>query len=52
VDALAACFPAGTLSGAPKVHPLQIIEDWSQQGAASMAGPFSMPTSAEIWIPA
>jgi anthranilate synthase component 1 len=27
MDALAACFPAGTLSGAPKVRAMQIIEE-------------------------
>jgi len=27
MDAFAACFPAGTLSGAPKVHAMQIIEE-------------------------
>ena len=27
IDALAACFPAGTLSGAPKVRAMQIIEE-------------------------
>jgi anthranilate synthase component 1 len=27
VDALAACFPAGTLTGAPKVRAMEIIED-------------------------
>ena len=27
VDALRACFPAGTLSGAPKVRAMQIIEE-------------------------
>jgi anthranilate synthase component I len=27
VDALAACFPAGTLSGAPKVRAMQIIDE-------------------------
>ena len=27
VDALAACFPAGTLTGAPKVRAMQIIEE-------------------------
>src|SRR5207302_4013337 len=26
-DALAACFPAGTLSGAPKVRAIEIIRD-------------------------
>ena len=27
LDALAACFPAGTLSGAPKVRAMEIIEE-------------------------
>ncbi len=27
IDALAACFPAGTLSGAPKVRAMQIIDE-------------------------
>lgn len=27
IDALAACFPAGTLSGAPKVRAMEIIEE-------------------------
>jgi anthranilate synthase component 1 len=27
IDAFAACFPAGTLSGAPKVRAMQIIEE-------------------------
>src|SRR5205085_9279445 len=27
VDAFAACFPAGTLSGAPKVRAMQIVEE-------------------------
>src|SRR5258708_14412962 len=27
VDALAACFPAGTLTGAPKVRAMEIIEE-------------------------
>ena len=27
MDAFAACFPAGTLSGAPKVRAMQIIEE-------------------------
>jgi anthranilate synthase component I len=27
LDAFAACFPAGTLSGAPKVRAMQIIEE-------------------------
>src|SRR5258708_1248013 len=27
IDAFAACFPAGTLSGAPKVRAMEIIEE-------------------------
>src|SRR5256886_16788179 len=27
IDAFAACFPAGTLSGAPKVRAMQVIEE-------------------------
>ncbi len=27
MDALRACFPAGTLSGAPKVRAMEIIEE-------------------------
>ncbi|MFQ5669475.1 MAG: anthranilate synthase component I family protein [Acidobacteriota bacterium] len=28
VDALTACFPAGTLTGAPKIRAMQLIEEW------------------------
>ena len=32
VDALRACFPAGTLSGAPKVRAMEIIEELEPRG--------------------
>ncbi|MEQ8764497.1 MAG: anthranilate synthase component I [Planctomycetota bacterium] len=38
VDALAACFPAGTVSGAPKVRAMEIIEDLEPQRRGPYAG--------------
>lgn len=38
IDALAACFPAGTLSGAPKVRALQIIDELEPQGRGWYGG--------------
>src|SRR5439155_12130346 len=32
VDALRACFPAGTLSGAPKIRAMQIISELEPEG--------------------
>ena len=52
VDAFAACFPAGTLSGAPKVRAMQIIEELEPHGGACTADRSSTPTSREIWTPA
>ena len=37
VDVLAAGFPAGTLSGAPKVRAMEIIDELERSAAASMA---------------
>jgi anthranilate synthase component I len=28
LDALAACFPAGTLTGAPKIRAMELIDEW------------------------
>ena len=52
IDAFAACFPAGTLSGAPKVRAMQIIEELEPTAAGSMAARCSTPTLPAIWIPA
>ncbi|GJQ63678.1 MAG: anthranilate synthase component I [Melioribacteraceae bacterium] len=30
IDALKACFPAGTVSGAPKIRAMQLIDDYEQ----------------------
>jgi anthranilate synthase component 1 len=38
LDALVACFPAGTVSGAPKVRAMQIIHDLEPDGRGLYAG--------------
>lgn len=38
LDALAACFPAGTVSGAPKVRAMQIIEELEPHRRGPYAG--------------
>ena len=52
LDAFAACFPAGTLSGAPKCGPCRSSKNWSRPAEPSMAVRFSMQISRAIWIPA
>jgi anthranilate synthase component 1 len=37
-DALAACFPAGTVSGAPKVRAMEIIDDLERTKRGPYAG--------------
>ncbi|MEQ1871378.1 MAG: anthranilate synthase component I family protein, partial [Vicinamibacterales bacterium] len=38
LDALVSCFPAGTVSGAPKVRAMQIIHDLEPSGRGLYAG--------------
>ena len=38
IDALVACFPAGTVSGAPKVRAMQIIKELEPSGRGLYAG--------------
>ncbi|HEX6588391.1 MAG TPA: anthranilate synthase component I family protein [Longimicrobiales bacterium] len=38
LDALAACFPAGTLSGAPKVRAMELIDELETTGRGAYAG--------------
>jgi len=52
VDALRACFPAGTLSGAPKSAPWRSSRSSSRRAAALTAEQFSTPTSPAISTPA
>src|ERR1700757_607464 len=37
-DALMSCFPAGTVSGAPKVRAMEIIEEWEKTRRGICAG--------------
>jgi len=37
-DVLAACFPAGTVSGAPKIRAMQIIDELEQEKRGAYAG--------------
>jgi anthranilate synthase component 1 len=38
IDALRACFPAGTVSGAPKIRAMQIISELEPDGRGAYAG--------------
>jgi anthranilate synthase component 1 len=38
LDALLACFPAGTVSGAPKVRAMQLIDELEPEGRGPYAG--------------
>jgi anthranilate synthase component 1 len=38
LDALVACFPAGTVSGAPKVRAMEIIAELEQERRGAYAG--------------
>ena len=38
LDAFAACFPAGTLSGAPKVRAMELIDELETTGRGAYAG--------------
>lgn len=40
IDLLCACFPAGTLSGAPKVRALEIINELEGNGNQNQRGPY------------
>jgi len=51
-DALMACFPAGTVSGAPKVRAMEIIDELEPTKRGVYAGALCTWTSATIWTPA
>src|SRR5699024_10630835 len=38
IDALRACLPAGTVSGAPKIRAMQIINDLEERKRGAYAG--------------
>ncbi len=51
-DALMSCFPAGTVSGAPKVRAMEIIEELEKTRRGIYAGGVLYLDFAGIWIPA
>lgn len=50
-DALKACFPAGTVSGAPKIRAMEIIEELEPSGRGVYAGAVGYLDFAGTWIP-
>jgi anthranilate/para-aminobenzoate synthase component I len=51
-DAFAAVFPAGTVSGAPKVRAMEIIDELEPTRRGAYAGGVSISTTPAILIPA
>ena len=51
-DALAACLPAGTVSGAPRCARCRSSTNWNHTAAAPTAGRWATLTMAETWTPA
>lgn len=51
-DALAACLPAGTVSGCRKFGRCRSSTNWSPTVAGRMLGPSAISISPAIWIPA
>ncbi len=49
-DALRSCLPAGTLSGAPKVRAMEIIDELEPYRRGPTAGQSATSTSAATWI--
>ena len=49
-DLLRATFPAGTLSGAPKIRAMEIIAELEKEPGLPTAALWGMCRSAEIWI--
>ena len=48
-DALQACFPAGTVSGAPKIRSMQIIAELEPESAAYMPAPPAISHTTATW---
>ncbi len=51
-DALRACLPVGTVSGAPKCGPCRSSTSWSRIAAVPTPGPSATSTSTATWTPA
>ncbi len=52
IDALVAGFPAGTVSGAPKVRAMEIIDELEKHKRASMPAAWAISRPTERWTPA
>ena len=52
VDALAAGLPAGTLSGAPKIRAMQIIDEFEKEKRGVYAGASATSPRTARWTPA
>jgi anthranilate synthase component 1 len=50
LDTMMACFPAGTVSGAPKVRAMEIIDELEPTRRGVYSGAIMYLTSATIWI--
>ncbi len=51
VDALRACLPAGTVSGAPKVRAMESSTSWNHADAVRTQARLVTSTSPATWIP-
>src|SRR5258708_6462055 len=51
-DAVRATFPAGTVSGAPKIRAMQLSANWRKRGAAVMQARLDISDSTGASIPA
>lgn len=51
-DALFSGFPAGTVSGAPKICAMEIIDELEKTAAPIMAGVLAIYRATAVWIPA
>ena len=51
-EVLRACFPAGTVSGAPKVRAMQLISELEEFRAAPTRAPCCTPSRMGRWTPA
>ncbi len=49
LDVLKATFPAGTLTGAPKIRAMEIIDELEPSSAASTAAPAATSASPATW---
>jgi anthranilate/para-aminobenzoate synthase component I len=53
LDAFAACFPAGTVSGAPKIRAMELIEELETVRRARTPGPWrTWRRARRRWTPA